>query len=73
MKSKNIIESLDYAGMNAIRQLQDYACTIYKWEFDELLRQHVLKMHDTGVCHLTNTDYYDENIGILFEAQDYFL
>lgn len=72
-KSRAMIESLDYAGMSVIRKLQDYTCSIYKWELDDLIKQHVIKNHDSGICYLTNSDYYDENIGILFEAQDYFL
>ena len=59
--------------MSDIRKLQNYTSSIYKWELDELIRQHVVKMHTSGVCYLENIDYYDENIGILFEAQDYFL
>lgn len=72
-KSEELIEMLDYAGMSVIRKLQDYTCSLHKWELDELIKQHVIKVHDSGVCYLTNRDYYNENIGILFEAQDYFL
>lgn len=70
---KNILNALDYIGMSHIRKLQNYTSSIYKWELDDLLRQHVVEMHGSGLCYLKNIDYYDENIGILFEAQDYFL
>ena len=70
---KNILNAIDYVGMNDIRKLQNYTASVYKWELDDLIHQHVVEMHVSGVCYLTNTDYYDENIGILFEAQDYFL
>lgn len=72
-KSEELIELLDYAGMSGIRKLQEYACSLYKWELDELIKQHVIKIHDSGVCYLANLDYYDKDIGILFEAKDYFL
>lgn len=70
---KNILESIDYVGIRDIRKLQNYTSSVYKWELDDLISQHVVKMHESGICYLTNIDYYDENVGILFEAQDYFL
>lgn len=72
-ESRKMIELLDYVGGGVIRKLQDYICSIYKWELEDLIKQHVIQIHESGVCYLTNSDYYDENIGILFEAQDYFL
>ena len=40
---------------------------------DELIKQHVADDFGTGIYCLINEDYYDENLGILLEAQDYFL
>ena len=53
--------------------LQNYVCTIYQKELEDLIKQHVAEDYGTGVYCLTNLDYYDEQIGILFEARDYFL
>ncbi len=72
-KSRKIIESLRYIGTGASRQLQLYACSVYHWELDDLIRQHVVEDYGTGIYCLTNMDYYDENIGILFEAKDYWI
>lgn len=55
------------------RKLQKYACSIYPNELDDLKRQNVVKDYGFGIWCLTNTDYYDEKIGITFEAKDYFL
>lgn len=72
-KSSSLIETLEYAGLNTIRNLQEYTCSVYRWELEDLLKQHAVKQYSSGICCLENTDFYDEDIGILFEAQDYFL
>lgn len=72
-KSRKIIGSLRYIGTKASRQLQLYACTVYQWELDDLIRQHVVEDYGIGIYCLTNMDYYDENTGILFEAKDYWI
>lgn len=73
--SRKIVDSLKYTGggVNICRKLQKYTCSVYQRELDELLRQHAADDFGTGIWCLTNADYYDENIGILFEAGDYFL
>ena len=72
-KSKKIMESLRFIGTGASRQLQLYACSVYHWELDDLIRQHVVEDYGTGIYCLTNMDYYDKDIGILFEAKDYWI
>lgn len=59
--------------METSRQLQRYACSIYQSELDDLIRQHVVQDYGTGIYCLTNPDYYDNEIGIIFEASDYFM
>ena len=72
-KSKSIISSLKYSGMASMRELQIYMCSVYQNELDNLIRQHVAEDFGTGIYCLTNQDYYDENIGITFEAKDYYI
>lgn len=72
-KSRELAEHLRYTKSVNTRMLQNYVCTIYQKELDDLIKQHVAEDYGTGVYCLTNLDYYDEQIGILFEARDYFL
>lgn len=70
---KQIIDNIDYIGLGVMRKLQEYTCSLYKWELEKLIEQHVAGVSDTGIYYLKNIDYYDENIGILFESPDYFI
>lgn len=72
-KSRAFVDAFEYTGLNTIRKLQEYTCSVYRWELEDLLKQHAAKQYQSGIYCLENPDYYDENIGILFEAQDYFL
>ncbi len=73
--SQQIVESLRFGGggVNLGRKLQKYTCSVYQNELDDLIRQHVVDHFGTGILCLTNPDYYDEEIGILFDAKDYFI
>lgn len=73
--SQQMVESLRFggSGVNLGRKLQKYTCSVYQNELDDLIGQHVVDHFGTGIWCLTNTDYYDEEIGILFEAKDYFI
>lgn len=74
-QSREIVDSLKFTGggLGIARRLQKYTCSIYQKELDDLIRQHVVDDFGTGILCLTNTDYYDENTGIIFEAKDYFV
>ena len=72
-KSRELAEHLRYTKSVNTRMLQNYVCTIYQKELEDLIKQHAVEDYGTGVYCLTNLDYYDEQIGILFEARDYFL
>lgn len=72
-KSRELAEHLRYTKSVNTRMLQNYVCTVYQKELENLIKQHVVEDYGTGVYCLTNLDYYDEQIGILFEARDYFL
>lgn len=72
-KSKKLIELLQTTGIARTRELQNYAFTVYENEFDDLYRQHAVDDYGSGVWCLKNNDYYDEQIGVVFEAKDYFI
>ena len=72
-KSRAMLEQLREYGYSNQRILQKYAFSIYQYEFDDLYRQNIIDDYDSGIWCLTNTDYYDEETGILFEAKDYFI
>ncbi|MCD7774434.1 MAG: CRISPR-associated helicase Cas3' [Clostridiales bacterium] len=72
-KSKTLIAALQAGQTVHTRQLQEYSASLYQRELDDLIRQGAVSDYGSGVFCLTNPDYYDENIGILFDARDYFL
>lgn len=72
-KSEKLMESLKYTKAGNARQLQNYTCTLRQKELEDLILQHAADDFGTGIFCLTNKDYYDENIGVTFEAKDYFL
>ena len=72
-KSAELVEKLRYGGTSVERELQPYICSVYRWELDELIRQHAAEDFGTGIYCLTNPDYYDQDTGILFEATDYLI
>ena len=53
--------------------MQPYVCSVSKREFESLVEQHAVEDFDTGIWCLTNQDYYDKEVGILFEGKDYYL
>lgn len=71
--SRRMVEQLRYTKKGDARKLQKYTCSVAHWELDALLRQNVIRDFDTGIFCLLNEDYYDHNLGILFEAKDYIL
>lgn len=71
--SEELIRNIKYTGVGNVRKLQKYTFTMYQYEFDNLLRQHVIEEIGSGIWCLTNPDYYDRELGILFEAKDYFI
>ena len=72
-KSRAMLEQLREYGYSNQRILQKYAFSIYQYEFDDLYRQNIIDDYDSGIWCLTNTDYYDDETGVLFEAKDYFI
>lgn len=57
-------------GFPNSRRLQKYTCSVSRADLEELQRQHVLENYD-GIWCLTNEDYYDKRLGVLFSGQDY--
>lgn len=72
-KSHRLIESLKYTGVTSVRKLQKYTCSVNDSEFKQLSQQHVIEDYDSGIWCLTNMDYYDEDTGIKFEGEDYYV
>lgn len=72
-RSRALIEEIRKEGYGDIRKLQKYAFSIYLYEFEQLRQQGILEDFGSGIWCLTNPDYYNPEIGILFEAPDYFL
>jgi len=71
--SRDLIRNVKFAGIENIRKLQQYTCSVYQYELEELLSQKAVDNFGTGVWCLVNDDYYDENTGITFEAKDHFV
>lgn len=72
-KSGELIDRLKEKGTTDMRQLQKYTCSVSPKDMESLIQQNVVEDFGTGVWCLTNPDYYDENTGIKFEGEDYFL
>lgn len=72
-RSRELVAELRYKGAGLSRKLQPYVCSVSKREFESLVEQHVVEDFDTGIWCLTNQDYYDKEVGILFEGKDYYL
>lgn len=70
--SRELVKSLPYTGAAVARKLQMYICSVYINELNDLIQQHVAEDYDTGIYCLTNLDYYSKEIGLLFEATDYY-
>ncbi len=72
-KSRELIRQLEFTGQCNVRELQKYTCSVKPWELDDLIKQHVVEDYESGIWCLTNMDYYDEETGIKFEGEDYFI
>ncbi|MGN0351075.1 MAG: CRISPR-associated helicase Cas3' [Roseburia sp.] len=74
-QSRELVDSLKYTGggIGITRRLQKYICSINQKELDDLIHQHVVDDFGTGILCLINSDYYNEETGITFEAKDYFI
>lgn len=70
-KSQKLMEEIQYGGRGKARELQMYTFSVYPYEFEDLLRQHVVADFGSGIWFLTNSDYYNKEVGVLFEAKDY--
>lgn len=69
-KSRDMIEQLKITKKGNPRKLQKYALSVYKYEFDDLLKQGAVDDYGSGIYCLANTGYYEEETGIKFEAED---
>ena len=72
-ESRQLIDNIKVTGFGNHRKLQKYAFSVKRYEFESLFKQHVVDDYKSGIWCLKNSDYYDENIGVLFEAKDYYI
>ena len=72
-QSKELIKEMKHTKTGNARKLQNYTCSLRQKELEDLIQQHAADDYGTGIYCLTNSNYYDENRGVLFEASDYFL
>lgn len=70
---RQIMESIKRTGKGNVRAVQRYVCSVSRKEFEDLYKQHVVEDFGIGIWFLTNTDYYNRETGITFEAKDYIL
>ena len=70
---RQIMENIKRTGKGNVRAVQRYVCSVSRKEFEDLYKQHVVEDFGTGIWFLTNTDYYNRETGITFEAKDYIL
>lgn len=70
---RNVTEEMRQSGKGNARLVQRYACSVSRKEFETLYSQRVVDDYGTGIWCLTNSDYYDIECGICFEAKDYIL
>ena len=71
--SKELVNQLKTLKITDVRKLQSYTCTVYQSELDDLIKQHVVDDYGTGIYCLTNKDYYKKDVGVIFEAGDYYI
>ena len=71
--SRELVERIKETGYGNGRKLQNYTFSVHPYEFDDLMKQHVVDDYGSGIWCLTNLDYYDKETGVVFEAKDYFL
>ena len=73
-EAKRRIEDLQKTQIGNPRKFQNYVCSVTQAELDDLIRQHAVKDYGTGIfCLVNDDDYYDKNLGILFEGKDYII
>ena len=71
--SRTLVEGIQQNGYGDIRKLQKYVFSVYPYEFEQLRQQGVVEDFGSGIWCLTNLDYYDQEVGVLFETPDYYL
>lgn len=72
--NRQLICELRYGKLSVKRRLQKYCASVYCYEFELLLKSGVIEQLTGGVYMLTNTDYYDSELGLNIEQEtDYFL
>lgn len=69
---EKLISEIKFVKVN-LRTLQKYTCSVNENELNELIKQGVIVGMENGLYILANNDYYDRELGILFEPKDYYI
>lgn len=73
-ENEKYIDALRNGGMYAKRKLQRYCASIYFYELEDLIKSGLAKELDGGVYVLTNSDYYNQILGLKTDSNiDYIL
>ena len=67
--SRDLYQFACVTGRADHRRMQPYCCTVSPWEYEQLLQQGVLREID-GASFLTSDQYYNDELGILFQTPD---
>lgn len=72
-ESRRLIRDIKATGFCNHRKLQKYAFSVSRREFESLFKQNAVDDYKSGIWCLKSSDYYNKNIGVLFEAKDHFI
>jgi CRISPR-associated endonuclease/helicase Cas3 len=69
---KELIKQLENGKLSVKRALQRYCANVKKYELEKLIKCGVIDDYGTGLPVLTDSDYYDKDMGLLLEVnKDY--
>ncbi len=73
--SIQLVEKLRFSGATKelLRKLQKFTCSISKKEMEDLARQNAIAYYEPGIWCLKDGAYYDEDLGVIFEARDFII
>lgn len=72
-KNKGLIEQLNFGNLSAKRALQQDTASVKFYELQKLAENKVIDDYGSGLAVLTNSDYYDENKGLLLEINKVYM
>lgn len=70
---KAILDTNSYVDISFLRKLQGYICSVYQSELENLLQTGAVKVHDSGIYYLVNSNLYSDETGIFCGTKDYII